>query len=133
MSYKELTTKNDESPSMRSFAKQHSISQTTARKVRDFVNGSLTSFHNPRRIKKYKEYGKYTLTEDTKSFLIYVYRQDPRSPLLQYQNMLFMYNGKRVSTSTICRFFKYSLLYKISMKKTSILPHLKYTMNNIIK
>jgi len=133
MSYKEITNKNDETPSERSFATLHSISRTTVRKVRDFVNGSLTSFHTPRRIQKYKEYGKYTLNEDAKTFLIYVYRQDPRSPLLQYQNMLFMYNGKRVSTSTICRFFKYSLLYKSSMRKTSIFPHLKYTMNNIIK
>ena len=44
-----------------------------------------------------------------------------------------MYNGKRVSRSTLCRVLKHTFGYKSGMRKTSIFPHKKYTLYNLTR
>ena len=123
----------NEYPSIAYFARNQSVSRTTSKKVLDFLQGKIVSFHEPKKTKDKRQYGKYTLNEEDRSFLIHVYQNDPKTPISEYCNLLYMYNGKRVSRSTLCRVLKYTFAYKTSMRKTSIFPHKKYTLHNLYK
>ena len=92
--YNEYYTKYKEFPSVRSFAREQHISRTTAKKVQEFVNGRITSFHSPKNKQNNNrkiDYGKKSFTEEEESFLIYIYEKNKKAPLVEYRNMLFMY------------------------------------------
>ena len=90
-------------------------------------------FHQPKKKERKKNYGEKSFSEDEELLLTFICQQFPRAPLTEYCNLLFMYSGKRVSRSTICSYLKHSLLFKSSMRKTSVFPHNKYTAFNIIR
>ena len=130
-SYQEYVSIHHRAPSLREFQRTHNVSQFVAKKISAYVNGTTKELHATR--KYCKGYGSCSLSEEEEDFLLGMYRIDPTSTLAQYKHLLFLFNGKVVHESTICRWFKYSMEHKSSKKKTSVFPHKKFTYHNLIK
>ena len=58
---------------------------------------------------------------------------DPGRPLYSYVNEICEFSGTKVSTSTICKWFKYLFNFKASCRKPSIFPAQKFSLTNIRK
>ena len=121
-------------PTQRAFADICRISNSTAQKVIDISKNKRT-LHTVQRITKKGtvNYGSRTLDISEQLFLLTKYFENPQLQLSEYANLLYAYSGKCVSTSTLCLWFKHSLPFKSSMRKTSLFPHRKYTQENICR
>ena len=121
-------------PTQRVLADICRISHRTARKVIDISKNKRT-LHTVRRINKKGtvNYGSRSLEISEQMFLLTKYFENPQLQLSEYANLLYTYSGKCVSTSTLCLWFKHSLPFKSSMRKTSLFPHRKYTTENIYR
>ena len=118
-------------PSIYEFSKIQKISYGVAKKIVLFCKGETDSIHKSRVYKT--GYGSRTLNEADENFLLYIYDQDNSTPLSEYSDLLYMFSGKRVSESTLCKWFKYSMFYKSSVRKTSVFSHNKYNYSNLIR
>lgn len=125
---------NGKYPTERWLANECRVSTKTARKVISISKNKQTIQE-----KRYSKnggttnYGSRSLNLNEEMFLLSQYFENPYLTLTQYCQLLELYYGKFVSRSTICYWFKYSLPYKSSMRKTSVFPHLKYSISNLNK
>ena len=70
--YEDLVVKYDEyvrgkidgTISVREFARLHNVSRKTAKKVKDFRDGTITFFHQPKKKERKINYGKKSFSED---------------------------------------------------------------------
>ena len=121
-------------PTQREFASLCRISKRTAQKIID-VDKKKRTLHmrQNNKTRGVINHGSRKLSFADQMFLLSLYFENPQYSIVQYQQMLQMYSGTIVSVSVISRWFNKSLPFKSSMRKTSLLPHRKYTIENIEK
>ena len=103
-----------------------------AKKAIKFASGESESLHKPCG-HGFRGRGSMKLSMVDQFFLLGLYDTDPGRPLYSYVNELYEFSGTKVSTSTICKWFKYSFNFKASCRKPSIFPAQKFSLINIRK
>ena len=136
--FNEYMENNGHLPSLRTIAKDLRISVRTASKVLGLHEGSqvldATKRHKlSSNSSKQCDYGSRTLNEEEQVFLLTLYKQDHTMCLYEYQHELYEKYGKKVSLSTLSRWFAYRFRYRSSVKKSSVFPKEKDSTFNIYR
>ena len=119
-------------PTQREFASLCRISKRTAQKIIDVKKKKRTLHVRKNNGTKGEiNHGSRTFSFSDQMFLLSLYFENPQYNLVQYQQMLQIYSGTVASRATISRWFNKSLPFKASIRKTSLFPHRKYTIENI--
>ena len=120
-------------PTVRVLAMLCKVSIETAKKIIDIHKGKQVRTTVLNENTKTIRYGNVSLELHEEMFLLGQYFSDTGRPLYEYKHNLFLYSGKDVSISTICRWFRRSLPKKSSKKKSSLFPMNKYSPSNILR
>ena len=130
--------RNGHIPSLRSLSRDLRIAKTTAKKVLNIYNGShvldATKRHRVfANTHKQCEYGSRSLNDEQQVFLLALYQKDHTMSLYKYQRELEQKYSKKVSTSTLSRWFAYQFPFRSTVKKSSVFPKLKDSDFNIYR
>ena len=118
--YKKMT---GELPLPRHLSKMMSVTFKVAmKKVILFASGKRKSLHKPSR-HGFEGNAAMKLSMSNQLFLLGLYNKDPARSLHSHVIKLNKLSGTKVCKGTICKWFKYSLSFKSTCRKPSIILH----------